>query len=163
MKSFYLFLFLTGTFLSSFAQQDSLPVYRRFPTVPPFKLVNVKDSSIFKKEDLPRKKEVLIMIFSPDCEHCQVATKDMLANIDAFKKVQIVMASSLDYTLVKTFYEVFELYKFPNIIVTRDPSYFLGTFFNVHNFPSIFTYDKKGNLVNAWEGSVSFKKISKDF
>src|SRR5258708_1022315 len=93
--------------LQSFAQTnaaDSLPVYQQFPEVPHFSIIKVPDSTKFTKDDLKKKEELIIIMFSPDCEHCQRETDSLLAHFDLFKKIQIVMASPLDYVHIKTFY-----------------------------------------------------------
>jgi thioredoxin-related protein len=142
------------------AQVDTSLIYLRFPTVPPFRIINVADSSVFTKADLVKKKATIIMIFSPDCEHCQHETRELLAHIDLFKKAQIIMASALDYPLIKKFYGDYQIADHPNITMGRDPGYFLGTFFKVRSFPSIFLYDKKGNFVQSFDGSVPVEKIA---
>lgn len=99
------------------------------------------------------------MVFSPDCEHCQAETKEITENINLFKKVQIVMASPLDFDYIKKFYEEYNIAKYPTITMGRDPSYFLGTFYKIRSFPSIFIYDKKGKLRNWFSGSTPIEKI----
>ncbi|MFN8243965.1 MAG: thioredoxin family protein [Ferruginibacter sp.] len=145
------------------AQSDTGLLYKRFPTVPPFKLFRVPDSTIITKDDLKKNKATLIMIFSPDCEHCQHETQELVANIKLFKKIQIVMASPLEFDFINRFYEVYKLESCPNIMVGRDPSYFLGTFYRVRSFPALFLYDKKGNFVQSFDGSVPVEKIAAAF
>jgi thioredoxin-related protein len=142
------------------AQADSTLVYLRFPTVPPFNIIKVPDSSHFTKDDLSKKKATIIIIFSPDCDHCQHATKELTANIKLFKKAQIIMASPLEYSYLKKFYEEYKIADHPNIIVGRDPSYFFGTFFQVRSFPAIFVYDKKGNFIKSFDGSVPIESVA---
>ena len=142
------------------AQIDTSLLYLRFPIVPSFKLINVADSSIFTKNDLKKKRATIIMMFSPDCEHCQAETKELTAHMDLFKKVQIIMASPLDYNYIKKFYEEYKLADHKNIMMGRDPSYFLGTFFKVRSFPSVFVYDKKGNFVTSFVGSTPVEEIA---
>jgi thioredoxin-related protein len=142
------------------AQMDTSLVYLRFPTVPPFKITNVADSSAFTKADLKKKTATIIMIFSPDCEHCRHETTELLAHIDLFKKAQIIMASPLDYGFIKQFYDEFKLADHSNIVVGRDPGYFLGTFYSIHSYPSIFLYDKKGNFVQSFNGNDPVEKIA---
>jgi thioredoxin-related protein len=147
----------------AFAQQDTSLIYLRFPTVPPFKLTKVPDSTVFTKDNLKKKKLTIIMIFSPDCEHCQQMIKEITANIKLFKKAQIVMATPLEFSYVKKFYEEYKIADYPNITMGRDPGYFLGTFYKVRSFPAIFIYNKKGNLVNWFTGEVELKKIVDSF
>ena len=142
------------------AQTDSLPIYLRFTNIPPFSITKIADSSKFTKADLTKKKATLIFIFSPDCEHCQQETKALIANINLFKKMQIVMASPLEHRLLKPFYNDYKIANYPNIIMGRDPGYFFGTFFNVHSFPALFLYDKRGRFVKAFDGSIPVQQIA---
>lgn len=161
MKTFISFLLFFTAAFSAAAQQDTLPVYKRFPTVPPFKIITMRDSSQFSKDDLKKNKAVIIMIFSPDCEHCQRAIKDLKRHAEEFKNVQIVITSPLDFKIIKKFYDEYNIAAYPNITMGRDGSYFLGTFYKITNFPSLFVYDKKGNFVEKFEGDVPFSKIVK--
>ena len=156
-------LLLIGfSFILSFvmAQDPSLPIYMRFPSVPPFKIIKLPDSSFFKKDDLRKKKATLIMIFSPDCDHCQKATKGLIANAGLFKKIQIVMGSSASYESISHFYRDFAIAGQSNIIMGWDPGFFLGSFYSITTFPSIFLYNKKGVYVQKFEGHVPFTKIA---
>jgi thioredoxin-related protein len=160
LKRYFSLLLVVMLSKVAVAQTDTTLLYLRFPIVPSFKLINVADSSIFTKNDLKKKKATIIMMFSPDCEHCQAETKELTAHMDLFKKVQIVMASPLDYDYIKKFYEEYKLADHKNIVMGRDPSYFLGTFFKVRSFPSVFVYDKKGNFVTSFVGSTPVEEIA---
>lgn len=160
MKKIICLVLCSYLFVSAKAQADSTLIYLRFPTVPPFSIIKVPDSTRFTKDNLQKKKATVIIIFSPDCDHCQHATKELTANIGLFKKAQILMASSLEYSYLKKFYEEYKIAEHPNIIMGRDPSYFFGTFFRVRSFPAIFVYDKKGNFIQSFDGSVPVEKIA---
>ncbi len=158
------FLFVAGIALNVFAQDnaaDTVPIYKRFPEVPPFTLRTVPDSMQFIKQDLKKNMATIIMIFSPDCEHCQRATRDLQAHAAELRKVQIVMASPLDYSIIEKFYKEYNIALYPNIIMGRDASYMLGSFYKITSFPSIFVYNKKGKFIEKFEGDVPFSKIVK--
>lgn len=142
------------------ARRDSLPAYKSIPTIPPFKLMLVPDSSAFTKYDLKKKKPTVIIIFSPDCDHCLHATRDLLTNYKLFSKAQIVMATSLSFTHIQKFYRDFKIAEFPNIRVGLDNSYFLNTFYNVKSYPAIFVYDKKGKFKAFFDSGSGFGKIA---
>jgi peroxiredoxin len=142
------------------AQEDSTQIYLRFPTLPPFSITNIADSTIFTRDDLAKRKATIIIIFYPDCEHCRQETKALTANINLFKKAQIVMASSQAHQLIKKFYSDHKIADHPNIIMGRDPSDFFVTFYKVLSFPAIFLYDKKGNFVKAFDSHVPVQKIA---
>lgn len=159
-RKFLLLMLLTGFALTGFTQTDTTLLYLRFPIVPPFSIIKVPDSTRFTKDDLKNKRATIIMVFSPDCDHCQHETRELIKNIELFKKVQIVMTSPTAYPYIKKFYEEYEIAKYPNIIMGRDPAYYLGTFYKIRSFPAIFLYNKKGELVSAFDGTVPVEKIA---
>jgi thioredoxin-related protein len=124
--------------------------------------MSVPDSTGFEKEDLKKHRPVLVFLFDPECDHCHQATKELLANIAAFKKAQVVMASSQDFKLLKDFYAEFDIAAYPNIKMGRDAGYFLGTFFGISSYPAIFLYDKKGKFIRAYRPGESFEGIAAD-
>jgi thioredoxin-related protein len=159
----YIFTLLFGIFIAAgfaHAQADTSLLYLRFPIVPTFKLINIADSSIFTKQSLKKNKATIIIIFSPTCENCVEETKELKEKITLFKKAQIVMVSPLDFNYLKGFYNENNIAQFPVITMGQDPSYFLGTFYKVRSLPSIFVYNKKGNLVKAFIGSTPVKEIA---
>jgi thiol-disulfide isomerase/thioredoxin len=160
MKKWFFIITCTCVAKICLAQSDSSLIYLRFPTIPPFSITKVPDSTSFTKDDLAKKKTTLIFIFSPDCEHCQNETKALIANIKLFKKAQIIMVSSLEHHILKKFYEEYKIAEYPNIIMGRDPAFFLGTFYKVESYPAIFLYNKKGNFVKAFDGTVPVEQIA---
>ena len=161
MKKLSLLALLLAFFCTGHAQNDSLPeaLYKRFPTPPPFKLLMTDNSSYFAKDDLARKKAVMIMLFSPDCEHCQQTTEEIIQHIDAFEKVQIVMSTTLPFENMVEFYKKYGLKRFDNIVVGKDISYLLPTFYNIRNLPFLAFYNKKKELISVFEGAMSIEKI----
>ena len=146
------------------AQPDSLqPAYKRFPTIPPFQLLQLDSTTTFTKEHLLKNHAVLIMYFSPDCDHCQHQTEDLLKDMGSFMDVEIVMASYQPFEMIKGFYQKYELSRFPNIHIGRDTKYFLPPFFKMSNLPYLALYDRKGNLITTFEGNVKTGRLLKEF
>lgn len=163
-KIFLLASFISIAFLS-FCQQDStqVPPFKRFPTVPPFKLLETDSSTYFTKYDLPKNKPVLIIVFNPDCEHCQHETEQIIQNIDHLKNIQIVMATMMPFDMMKSFYEKYDLKRFENITVGKDMQYMLPSFFQMHFMPYLAMYNKKGNLLTTFEGSMKIDDLISTF
>lgn len=132
----------------------------RFPTIPQFTVYRAPDSTAFTKNDLQKKKPVVFMIFSPDCEHCQHETEALLANIDKLKNTQILMITYLPYEEMIEFYKKYKIADYPQITMARDTKFFFPVFFKVRNLPSLFIYDKKGNFKKNFEGSVKIDSLS---
>ncbi len=161
MKNIFIFLTLVFFSISGFAQVDSdTPVYLRFPTIPQFTVFKAPDSTAFSRKDLRKKKPVMFMIFSPDCEHCQHETEELLANIKKFKNTQIVMVTYLPYDEMIAFYKNYKIASYPQITMARDTKFFFPVYFKVKNLPSIFLYDKQGDFKKAFEGSVKIDSIA---
>lgn len=161
MKGLLLLVFAITTSLLSIGQRDSTsPVYLRFPVIPKFTIFKAADSSAFTREDLKKKKPVIFIIFSPDCEHCQRETDSLIAHIDLFHNAQIVMTTYLAHSAMVKFYNDYHIANHPEIIMGRDATFFFPIFFKVNSLPAIYVYDKQGNFKKSFEGSVNLTKIA---
>lgn len=141
------------------AQDASQPPYKRFSTVPPFKLLLTDSTTYFTKDNLDRKKSVMFMLFSPDCEHCQHETEEIVKNIKAFEKTQLILSTTRDFANMREFYERYGLDRFENIIVGKDEAYMLPVFFDIRNLPFLAFYNKKKELVSVFQGAMPIKNV----
>lgn len=57
----------------------------------------------------------------------------------------------------------YELDEMPNLVAGKDIYFLLPPFYGLKNFPYMALYNKKGNLVPAFEGSMSIKKVMEEF
>ena len=165
MKKLCCLLAIVVIGLTARSQKDSViaPPYLRFPTVPPLKLLEVDSVTYFTKDNLKKNRPSLIMIFNPSCEHCQHETKEITANIDKFKNIQIVMTTPESFGKMRDFYKEYKLKDYPNITVGRDEHFTLPSFYFIHNLPYLAFYDKKQKLISVHEGSFSVEKILEEF
>jgi thioredoxin-related protein len=138
---------------------DTVPAYKRLPDVPPFNITLVSDSTAYAKENLKKRKQTLIMLFSPDCGHCEHTTREILAKYDAFKNVQIIMVSSLTYEAVKKFHDNFKIADYPTIKMGTDKNFFLGSFYKLTSYPTIFLYNKKGKFKATFNSGNTVEDI----
>src|SRR5438477_8536988 len=98
VKKIFLYLLSLGITISCFSQVDStvLPPYKRSRLVPAFDLLMTDSVSHYTRNDLPSSKPVLIILFDPNCDHCQHETEEILKNIDSLRNIEIVMATNAD-------------------------------------------------------------------
>jgi len=82
MKYLFSFCFLFYS-ITLTAQNVTEPPYKRFPTLPPIQLLLGDSATKYTKENIPSKKPVLVLLFSPDCNHCQHTAEEMYNNRDA--------------------------------------------------------------------------------
>jgi thiol-disulfide isomerase/thioredoxin len=146
--------------LKGMAQADTLPPYKKQPTIPAFNII-LADSTWYGKNNLPAKKPVLILYFSPDCGHCQLETEEIISKMKDLKKLHIVMVTSKPYQEMLDFYKYFRLERFSNIKVGTDPNRRITRFYAVKFTPFSALYDKKGKLINSWEKGMDFAEVIK--
>jgi len=168
MKKIYFVLSVLLIACSVSAQNtyDPTPPFKRFPSVPPFHLLAVDSVTIFTKDQLKKNKPVMVMYFNPDCEHCKHLTEEIIKHIDDLKKVQIVMAAwpgPGSFGNLKTFYSNYKIGEQKNIHIGHDFQDLLRSFYRVQSFPFLAMYDKKGNLITTFEGSMKIENIIKVF
>ena len=143
--------------------ENSEPPYKRFPSLPPMQLLLGDSVSKFTKQDLPKKKAVLVMLFSPDCSHCQHTAEELPKFTKALKDVQVVMATVHSISQMNEFVRKYGLDKLPNVVVGKDLYFLLPPFYAVKNFPFLAFYNKKGALISVFEGSMPLEKVADVF
>lgn len=156
-----LFGFVVVSFVA-YTQQPE-PPYKRFPTVPPLKLLLTDSTTIFTEKQLKANTPLFFILFSPDCEHCKKETEELIEKIDDFKNIQIVMATFMPVDKMKEFYDNYKLDRFPNIIVGYDMQHILATYYRISYTPFLAFYDKKGKLIEGVQGALPVSKVLEYF
>ena len=159
MKHLILTLSLAFGFFALNAQTDSLPPYKKFPTVPPLQLLQLDSTTTLTKDMLKKNQPLILMFFSPLCDHCKHQIEEMISRMDDLKKYQIVLASYQEMEDIKGFYKAFDLDKYSNIRIGRDTKFLLVPFYRMNSLPYLALYDKNGNLVTTYEGNVKVDKM----
>lgn len=134
-----------------------LPPYAEKP-LPAYQLLRT-DSTWVKSSELPTYPYTLFVYFSPDCSHCQFEAEALNTKMDSLKNVLLVWASYRDWKDIKAFYEKYQLARFPNVVMGRDPDYTLPSFFKVRFTPFVALYDKNKKFVKAWESGIAMAEL----
>lgn len=160
MKKVLILIAFTGSVIFVTAQKDTSPnSLSKFETIPAFNVYTVPDSTAFTNKNLLKNKPLVIMFFSPDCEHCQKETKELLAYKEELKNIQILMVSPSSYSMLKQFYQEYGLSAMSNIKLGNDLNYALGSIYQLRTFPSMFVYDQTGKLAKAFVGNIGVPAI----
>ncbi len=97
MKKIALFFFFLAIANFGFAQEENtvnqLPEYITKETIPDFTIFTSPDSAAFTNHDLKKNMPLILMIFSPNCGHCQHETQLIEKHNDRFKDAQILMVN----------------------------------------------------------------------
>lgn len=159
-------LFIVSLFLVShfgFSQastsKDPTPPFISNPSIPDFSLYQAPDSTAFTNEDLHKRRPTLIMIFSPECGHCQHATTLLLQNISHFKNAQILMTTWLPYSEMLAFYKNYKIADYPQITMAWDKKDFFLPYYRVQSYPGLVVYDKKGKYVKSFSGDIKMQDV----
>ena len=164
MKNWLLIVVLSCVFSSTFAQVDSTtPPYKKFPTLPPLQILLGDSTTRYTKENLPAKKPALILLFSPDCSHCQHEAEELVAHKEEIKDLQIVMITFHPLWQMNEFVKKYKLDELSNLVVGKDIYLLMPAFYAIHNLPFLAMYDKKGNLIKVFEGTMEINQLMETF
>lgn len=104
------------------------------------------------------KGNTILILFQPDCDHCQREAKDIRQNLDAFKEYQIYFISADHMPAIEKFGKDYDLLGHNNI-------YFAATTVDhvINNFgpipaPSVYIYSNQ-RLLQKFNGEVAIEKI----
>ena len=118
--------------------------------IPPFSMMQ-GNGKVFKAQQLPMGKPVIIIYFDPDCDHCEKTTKELLGKMDEFKNASIAMVTFLPVNKVIEFEKKYALEKYPNIFVgTEGSTSFLKNYYKLTIMPYIALYTKNGDMVKEY-------------
>jgi hypothetical protein len=159
MKKFILPIIILLITQNCTAQADSADYYKAFLTLPSFKIHTIPDSSAYTNNNLDKHKPIVIMFFSPDCEHCQHEAQELVANKEVLKDVPILMLSIFNMQDIINFYDKYNLKEMPNVTVGQDYNFNLGVKFKMQTFPAMYVYNEDRKIVKAFVGNVSVSKI----
>jgi thioredoxin-related protein len=137
---------------------DSAPSYS---TIHAFTLYKAPDSTLFTKNDLHKGRQVLLVIFSPDCGHCQHIATEIIKNINHFSKVNILMVTWLPYSNMLSFYKTYNMADYPQITMAWDSKYFFPPYYHLQSFPKLIIYNKKGKYVKEFSGEIQIEDVWK--
>jgi thioredoxin-like negative regulator of GroEL len=100
----------------------------------------------------------IVYFFSPECQHCQYMTKDILQHAKAFDGCHMIMVSLESKDSVIAFMHRFELSTMPFISVAVDTAARFPVLFGTTTIPSIYIY-KNDKLVKAFTGETNVQNI----
>lgn len=145
MKNKLIFLILISVL--SFVH---LNTYAQKGKVPPFQMV-LSNNMVFKAQNLPVGKPIILIYFSTECDDCQHLTNELLTRIDDFKNVSFAMITYLSVESVSQFVTKNNLNKYSNIFVGTEGDYlFVKDYYNIEQFPFIALYNKDGELIKKY-------------
>ncbi len=152
-KSFVLILFGLFIYMQLFSQGSN-------SSIAPFR-IRLTNGQGYTYEQLSKNKPVVLIYFSPTCDHCKEFTEAMLKRINKLQDKQFVMISYENLKEVKAFDDRYKLSGHQNIKVGSEGyTFVVQKYYNIQRFPFVAEYDKTGRLKKIIRGDVDPEDIA---
>lgn len=128
--------------------------------VPPFQMVQA-NGKIFRAQDLPMGKPILLFYFSPECDHCEKALQAFFKQAGNFQKASVAFITFLPVDKVSKFVKGYNLAKHPNMVAgTEGSTYFVRNYYRIKDLPFVALYTKSGDFVTSFEKDVNLSLLA---
>jgi len=126
--------------------------------LPAMMITTTKAQPIFAK-NLSGK--TILVLFQPDCDHCQREAKQMRDKLQSFKAYQLYFVSTAMPADLEKFSIDYQFSGEPNVhFATTTLDQILGSFGAIEA-PSLFVYSAEGKLIKHFNGEVDISEILK--
>jgi hypothetical protein len=129
--------------------------------LPDFVIINKESIDITGK--VINDANLLLIMFSPLCDHCEEETRMLIKNLFLFKKSNILMVAAPVQTKenISFFNATTKFAQYPATIkVAIDSANVLGLLFNYNNLPQINVYDGKDHrLLHTFNGNTPLDSL----
>jgi hypothetical protein len=69
----------------------------------------------------------------------------------------------VNFSDVNDFIRKYHVDQLKHVVVGRDITYFMPSFYSIRNFPYLAMYNRQGNLITTFEGGMGMDKIVEIF
>ncbi|XZF13243.1 TlpA family protein disulfide reductase [Chitinophagaceae bacterium MMS25-I14] len=138
--------------------RDSLP-YQKYPTLPAFNLLELDSSTIFNTYNIPEGKPVVLMFYSPDCDHCQKLAQEIMKHMDSLSVADFYLLTPMTIGASKVFYDQYHVKNYKNIRLFKDYEFFFPRFYGASYVPYLAIYDRHKKLVKVYEGGAKTSEL----
>lgn len=104
---------------------------------------------------------VVLVFFSPDCDHCQREAADIRLHISAFKDYSLYFISPSPAEEIKEFATTYGLMGHPNIEFARADVTEVVRLMGKVSTPTLCIYSKEKQLVKRFDGETEMEEIAK--
>ena len=150
MRILFLLILLSSTSITISAQQK----------VPAFRM-SLSNGKLFHASSLPQGKPIIIIYFSPECDHCHVLMKEWFKQAGNFRKASVAMITFLPLNSVALFEKEYNTRQHSNIITgTEGTAFFVRNYYKVLDLPFVALHDKNGNLITTYSKDIPLNALA---
>ncbi len=140
--SFKPIIFLSFSFFFLNANSQILPSFN----------IHETNGKIINSTSLIKNKPIVLIYFSPDCDHCTTLLNSMFGQIDQFKKATILLISFRPINEIAEFEKKYKTADYKNIIVGMEqPIFFLKNLYQLESTPFTALFNNNGTLVYSYK------------
>lgn len=158
MKYFIFCTIVLFTGPIAFSQTDTTAPYLKTRQIPDFKLRSV-NYEVFTQSILDKDKSTVIMLFNPECDHCQQQLDLLLSMPLVTTNAQIILSSIENTAKNRIFYNKNHLEKYPFVHLGQDYEFFFGGYYKPNTIPVLAFYNKQRQLTLFNQGNAKKNQI----
>lgn len=131
-------------------------------SMPFMRVVSVdSNANVFTHESVDNGANLLVMLFNPQCGHCEDQAELLVKNIGVFKQSKLVMMVVPEMGIyLPNFIRSFRLSAYPDVIkVGVDSGEFIKNTFLYQALPQINIYNSDRKLIKTYSGGVSMDTL----
>lgn len=126
--------------------------------LPDFRFVNSKQQLI-SRDDLPKGKPVLLILFNPMCDHCQKVAMNLDQHKEQFSDVSILFITGMNLLgELENFINESHLTISDHFIIGAGNEEFTAPLFESNGIPQIMAYDKEWKLKAVFVEHIDIDK-----
>jgi peroxiredoxin len=122
----------------------------------PFMPITLVDGKVVNAKDFSGKN--ILILFQPDCDHCQHEAEDIEKELAAFKDYTLYFVSAAPMPQIEQFASTYKLTGKDNIVFGNTAAEHVLNHFGPIPAPSIYIYNDK-TLKQGFEGQTEVAKI----
>ncbi|HEY4287958.1 MAG TPA: redoxin domain-containing protein [Puia sp.] len=119
-----------------------------------------KDSlTVLNTASIIKGKAFILYLYDPSCPFCRKETEDIVKNMNDLRGISLYMVTSLPYSAMNKYSELYHLSSYPNLTLARDSANDLLDYFKSPGVPYLAFYDEQKRLKQVLIGQIGFDKI----
>ncbi len=102
---------------------------------------------------------LVLILFTPDCDHCQREATDISNHIDLFKDYKLYFVSAQTSAVMNEFAKKYNLLDKSDVVFAQGPILPVIKILRPTSMPTILIYDDEGVLVKRFDGETKVEDI----
>ncbi|SRR5258708_8230062 len=127
--------------------------------LPSFNLFLADSATYFNTGSIPAGKPVVLLFFGPHCPYSRAQMEEIIEGMTILRDIRFYIFTTDQFEEMKSFYNEYRLYRYPNVTVGIDYTNFFGDYFKAKGVPYMAIYGKGKKLKEVFMGKVYGKQI----